>query len=91
MNLHNAFPFRRLFLVKRNREHSAMQRQKVRGTPPPQRLRDAAAVLVGEIGDREAARALKMARGTLSRVLAGQPLNEGTLALLELHFGRRAS
>lgn len=66
------------------------RRQKDRGTRPPQYLRDAAAALVDEVGDRMAAKELKMARGTLARVLADMPLNEGTLALLEVRFGRAA-
>jgi hypothetical protein len=68
-----------------------MRPQTKRGTEPPDRLRQAAQDLVDELGDRAAALELRMARGTLSRVLAGQPLNEGTLALLELRFGRAAS
>lgn len=42
-------------------------------------------------GDREAAKAIGIARATLSRLLADLPLSPGTLAILREKLGRGAA
>jgi hypothetical protein len=64
--------------------------QSVRGTPASESLRARAQALVAEVGDREAARQLRLTRATLARVVADFPLLEGTLAILREKFGGAA-
>jgi len=64
-----------------------MKRKQVkRGVPADGALRERARKLVSEIGDRDAALAMKIGRATLSRLLAELPLAPGTFALVREYF-----
>jgi len=57
-----------------------------RGRPVSDALRAAAAALVDEVGDVDAAQDIGIGRNTLSRALAGLPILNGNRALLERRF-----
>lgn len=60
----------------------------IRGRQVPPALRAAATALIEELGgdDKQAAKAIGIGRNTLSRALAGLPVLNGNVALLEIYF-----
>lgn len=66
-----------------------MQRKTTkRGIPADSDIRVRVRSLVGEVGDKEAAKAIGIGRATLSRLLAELPLAPGTFALIREYFAK---
>lgn len=65
------------------------EKQVVRGVPADGHLRRRVRALVGELGDKQAARAIGIGRATLSRLLAELPLAPGTFALIREYFSKQ--